>query len=56
MENRVQNVESYLNVEEVQKMNNVTKAKEKFKELVKKVQEMRNKELIEMHPNYIKED
>ena len=32
------------------------KAKEKFRELVKKGQEQREKELMEMHPNEIDED
>ena len=36
MENREQSVEIDLNVEEVEIINNTKKAKEKFKELVKK--------------------
>ena len=46
MENREQNVESNLNVEEVKIINNMKNAKEKFKELVKKCQEIRDIELM----------
>ena len=37
-------------------IHNTKKTKEKFKELVKKGQEMRDRELMEMWPNDINED
>ena len=59
MENREQNIVSDLNAEEIEIINNTKKskkAKDKFKELVKKDQEMRRREVMEMHPIDINED
>ena len=51
MENREQNEEIDLSIDEVNIKNNLRKAKEKFKDLVKIVQWMRDRELREMSPN-----
>ena len=56
MKNRKQCVDSDLNVEEVETINNIKIAKKKLKELVKKGQEIRDRELMEMNPNEINED
>ena len=47
MGNREQHVESDLIVEEVELINNMKRVKEKFRELVKKDQEMKHRDLME---------
>ena len=56
MENREQCVESDLNFEEVEIDNNLNKAKDNFKDLVKKSQEMRERELLELHLTEMNEE
>ena len=56
MENREQCVERELNVGEAKISNNLKKAKKKFKERVKRGQEMRQRELMEIQQNEMNED
>ena len=56
MENREQHVETNLIEEEGETVTKLKEAKEKFKELVKKGLEHRDKELMEMYPTEIDED
>ena len=56
IENREQHVETNLIEKEGETVTKLKKAKEKFKELVKKGLEHRDKELMEMYPTEIDED
>ena len=56
MENKEQCVETNLIEKEGEMVAKLKKSKEKFRELVEKGQEQRDKELMGMHPNEIDED
>ena len=56
MENREQCAETNLTEKEGEIVVKLKKSKDKFRELVEKGQEQREKELMEMHPNEIDED
>ena len=56
MENREQYVETNLTETEGEIVVKLKTSKDKFRELVEKGQEQREKELMEMHPNEIDED
>ena len=56
MDNWKQCVGSKLNLEEAKIRNDLKKLKEKFKQLFKKGQEIRDREPIEMHSNDVNKD